>query len=512
MSEENSTEDVSKKGKDNGTTINYLLAKIRRNSDFPAFSQHVTEINRLASSDSDTTVIELTNAVLKDYSLTNKLLRLVNSSVYGQFGGQVNTVSRAITILGFDSIRMLAVGLLVFDQVKNRPQVKELMEANMWCFVGAFISRQIVDKSRHNDTEMTFIAALLHKLGTLLVIYYLPDEYEAIRRLVEQKGLTEDVAAKQTLGVPFYVLGQRVGESWGLPPLLLNGMKPPGKKSIHIGTDSSTNVLNMVGFSSSLLDIVKAGEPEKNKKRFTNLLTRYKKVVALDEKQLQSIINSSLEQASELMDFPAEWEAEMRARLSLAGGAQAEQTTQVASSYQKTSDADNDAGSGDVSILLRGINDVTNMMMTDHGLSDILVTILESIYRGLGLNRVVLLINNASKKALVVRFGFAPDLDALKNTLEMSTESPDAIATTLKNKSDLLIEDVSRTQGGIAMPDWYSKTMGANSFGLYPIVIKNALIGAIYFDSLHSGAAKKEDVVHIQSLRNQAALAIKMNS
>ena len=495
-------------GKGNTATVNYLLTKIRRDADFPAFSQHITEINRLASSDSDTTVIELTNAVLKDYSLTNKLLRLVNSPVYGQFGGQINTVSRAITILGFDNIRMLAVGLLVFDQIKNRPQAKALMEANMWCFVGAFVARKIVDKDRRHDTEMTFIAALLHKLGTLLVIYYLPDEYEAIQKLVEQQGMSEDDAARKILGVHFHVLGQRVGETWGLPPLLLNAMEPPADRGIREGTDSAASVLNTVGFASSLLEIVSASDadPEKQKEQRKTLLDHYGKVVKIDAKQLQGIVESSLEQAGELMEFPAEWQAELRARLAVASGKAPPKS--VAPSAESGS-SDN---GGDATILLRGVSDVTSMMMGEHGLSDILVTVLESIYRGLGLNRVVLLINHAAKKTLVVRFGFAPDLDELKAKMKIPLEAKDAVGESLRKKEDLLINDVATIGSDVVLPNWCTAALRARSVGVYPLVIKDSLIGAIYFDSLNAGSITAEQVAHIQALRNQASLAIKMHS
>ena len=193
-------EGESQPKKRSGTVMSYLMTKFRRSSSFPAFSENIMNMNRLASSDSDTTIIELANAVSKDYSLTNKLLRMVNSSLYGQFGGQITTVSRAIAILGFDNIRTLAVGVLVFDQLKNRPKMKDLMEANMWYFVGAFMSRQIINNAKRSDTEMTFIAMLLNKLGTLLVIYYLPEEYEAINNLIAQQGLSEGEVAKRFSG------------------------------------------------------------------------------------------------------------------------------------------------------------------------------------------------------------------------------------------------------------------------------------------------------------------------
>ena len=55
-------------------------------------------------------------------------------------------------------------------------------------------------------------------------------------------------------------------------------------------------------------------------------------------------------------------------------------------------------------------------------------------------------------------------------------------------------------------------TLRAVSVGLFPIVVGKSLIGAIYFDSLTPRRYSTRELELIQSLRNQVALAIKMNS
>jgi len=132
----------------NASTFTQLLRKLQQNKDFPAFAEHISEINRLTSAQSNATIVDLTNTVLKDFSLTNKLLRLVNSSMYYQFGGKVTTVSRAITIIGFENIRSLAVGLLLFDHVRKRPNARDLLEVNLWSLMAAGIDRSLARQHR----------------------------------------------------------------------------------------------------------------------------------------------------------------------------------------------------------------------------------------------------------------------------------------------------------------------------------------------------------------------------
>ncbi|MCG6535092.1 MAG: protein kinase, partial [Syntrophales bacterium LBB04] len=78
------------------STIDFLLRRMRHKGDFPAFSECVMEVNRMTSSTSQATSKELANVILRDYSLTNKLLKLVNSSFYGQVGGSVTSINKAV--------------------------------------------------------------------------------------------------------------------------------------------------------------------------------------------------------------------------------------------------------------------------------------------------------------------------------------------------------------------------------------------------------------------------------
>ncbi len=58
------------------STIDFLLRRMRHKSDFPALSESVTAINRIANSETES-IDKLSNTILKDFALTNKLLRLV---------------------------------------------------------------------------------------------------------------------------------------------------------------------------------------------------------------------------------------------------------------------------------------------------------------------------------------------------------------------------------------------------------------------------------------------------
>ena len=110
-------------GKDSrvGTPLEKVLRRILRTKDFPTISKYITEINQKLSEPAiHSSASELANIILKDYALTNKLLKLVNSAFYGFVSGKVTTITRAVVLLGYDNVRLAALSLLLFEHFKSK--------------------------------------------------------------------------------------------------------------------------------------------------------------------------------------------------------------------------------------------------------------------------------------------------------------------------------------------------------------------------------------------------------
>ncbi|MGD8931634.1 MAG: protein kinase, partial [Chromatiales bacterium] len=81
----------------NHGTVEFLLRRMQRKSDFPALSQSVRSINAMAQA-SNKDIGHLAGVIVKDFALTNKILKVVNSAYYGSFSGKIGTVSRAAVV------------------------------------------------------------------------------------------------------------------------------------------------------------------------------------------------------------------------------------------------------------------------------------------------------------------------------------------------------------------------------------------------------------------------------
>ncbi len=480
----------------------YLLRKLQRNKDFPAFAEHISEINQLTSPDSDTTIVELTNAILKDYSLTHKLLRLVNSSMYCQFGGKVTTVSRAITIIGFENVRMLAVGLLLFDHVRKRPKAREYVEANLWSFVCAGVARGLAP--RNVDREQTFIAALLARFGKLLTIYYLPDEYDEICCLMQHKGVDQNAASRIVMGLGMDTLGRQVAEHLHFPALLVESMRPPEEEKPKAPRDSEQASVQIACFAAQLVDIYQGPDSEREA-ALHGLLQRYREVFDLEEAAVRTLVDDGLRGALDLIEVPVQWRRDIEAKLRPVPAEPADDAPSPGAEAEEAA-AENTRESRSDGLLL-GINEITNMLVAGEALNDVLGTILEIAYRVLEVQRVVMFVNDMRAHKVAARFGMGAVDEGLLKKLQFSLSERNPVHHAVERGQDLLIAESLTVRD--RMPDWYRKHARAASCALLPIRLNEKLIGMIYADAEEAHGIDAEAFRHLKTLRNQAALAVR---
>ena len=98
---------------DSRKTQELLWKQIKEQGHLPGFSNVVDQIVGAMQSE-DEREFSMTRTVLSDPALTHRVLRLANSAMYAMFG-EINTVSRAVMVLGTESIGHLALGLKLVD-------------------------------------------------------------------------------------------------------------------------------------------------------------------------------------------------------------------------------------------------------------------------------------------------------------------------------------------------------------------------------------------------------------
>ena len=163
-------------------------------------------------------------------------------------------------------------------------------------------------------------------------------------------------------------------------------------------------------------------------------------------------------------------------------------------------------------VLTAGIQDISNSLVDDFKLNDILRIILETMYRAMGFKRVLLCIRDARSNSMQGRFGLGPDSVALSRSFRFSLEhGNDVFFAACARGADILISDTDDPKIAARIPEWYHKLTPARSFILLPLTIKGKPVALIYADAdaANSIIIPEKELSLLRTLRNQAVLAIK---
>ncbi|MCF8210594.1 MAG: HDOD domain-containing protein, partial [Rhodoferax sp.] len=245
---------VGSSGASSGT-LEFLLRRMRHKSDFPALSESVVRIQTMATSETES-VNSVTNEILKDVALTNKLLRLVNSAHYGR-GGNISTVSRAVNLVGFNGIRNMALSLVLLEHMQDKSQAEQLKEEFLRSLMAGSIGEELCPTVR--ESEETFIGSMFQNLGRLLVQFYFPEEATQIRSLVRARRdpMPEAAAALSVLGLSLEELGLGIAKAWGLPQGIQRCMrKPAGAPPVSVPSDAGERLRWIALASNEIADVL----------------------------------------------------------------------------------------------------------------------------------------------------------------------------------------------------------------------------------------------------------------
>lgn len=509
-------------GGEGGGAIDFLLNRMRHKASFPALAGTISAINRVTSGH-EHSVQELSNVLLKDFALTNKLLRLVNSTGYGQFGGSISTISRAVLILGFDAVRDLAITLVLFEHLQNKGQASKLRDEVIHSLFTGIVARRVARSMGVREAEEGFICGVFRHLGRLLASFYLYEESLEVVRRMQQTKENEALASKAVLGVSYEDVGVAVAKSWNLPAGIVGAMRPEGDKR-PVKPAGAHEALRMATcIADAVVQAAESGSPEQRDQQLAAIAQRYREAVKIDDKQFAAIATEALE---ELLDDTASLIGDNRKSkfcqmLRQTAGRQIEAASAGADTLERVIEqttritAPNAGTTQDMEpaqVLSAGIQDITNSLVDNFNISDVLRIILETMYRGMGFSRVILFTRDPRAFSMTARFGYGMDLDRIVSRLIMPFgREQDVFSVALAKNVDLLISDADAENIRARIPDWFRKGALGQTFVLLPLVIENKALGLFYGEKAAAGelVIEPREMNLLKTLRNQAVLALR---
>lgn len=277
------------------STVEFLLRRMALKSDFPALSASFSRINQLSSQADEASIKSISDLVIRDFALTQKLLRVVNSAAFG--AGKVTKVSQAIALIGMSQLRALATGMMLSSGGKTGTHNPEVAAALTDAFVAGVISRNVGRMLGLAQVEELFICGMFSQLGQLLTLYYLGDEHAEILRRIEAEGVDSTFASRAVLGLSFDQLGMEVARHWNFPEAIVNAMRPLPEGDLAAPDADADRMWHCAGYARELCTLARESSRAGVEDAFLAHNARHAAVNAVDPAKIRALIGYSVDVA-----------------------------------------------------------------------------------------------------------------------------------------------------------------------------------------------------------------------
>lgn len=236
----------------------------------------------------------MADVVEKDTSLSAKLLKIVNSAFYS-FPSRIDSIRRAITIIGTKELATLAVGISAIEAFKGIPSeltnMRLFWRHSIACGVFARLLGTYIEGV---STERLFVSGLLHDIGRLVIFRSMPEHsaYSLYLSIKEGRPLCE--TEKEVFGFEHADVGSTLMEKWKFPEKLIKNVR------FHHADAAVTVESSIVNVADCLA--IAFGSPVSISNCVPSINSRIWSSLGLSASVIQPIVNQSERQIEEIED------------------------------------------------------------------------------------------------------------------------------------------------------------------------------------------------------------------
>lgn len=444
--------------------------------DMPIFGHTVQSIVAVAKDD-DAPASELARVVLQDASLTTRVLKLANTIYYNPREQGISTVSRAVVVLGFNTVHNMCLSIALVDSLVQGTHRDRLNKELARSIHAAVQARTIAIERGDPSPEEVFIATLLFRLGELAFWCFSGDQGEELDAVMDQPGYTDESAQDQVLGFRLKTLTSNLAAEWKLNDLLVTTLKDPksaGKRGQNVVlTHKLAETAEIYGWNA----------PE-TKEIAHQLAKMSDKPVS----EMRSLLHHNAREAVHIA--------------SLFGSNQAAKSIPQPGNRHESDDAVEELVVEDIKrypepdgmLQLKILRELSMLLEKSGDFNLVMELVLEGMYRGIGLDRTLFALLTPDKKGIRAKYALGEKSEQLTNRFHFTRTQRANIFFELLDKQSCLLADVKKNpQLESVITDSVTGVIGKIPFLVCPIVINNRAIGLFYADRGLSGRELDEE-------------------
>jgi HD-like signal output (HDOD) protein len=485
---------MTENGPDTRAARDRLLWQVTQGGDLPALGASVSEVVRMASAEDDS-VRELASFLLNDVALTQKMLRLANTVSYRTAGGvPVTTITRAIFLLGFETVKTSALAMLLVDGMKGRKGQSVRNELSLALCASVF-GRAMARRAPFKDAEEAAVAALFKNLGRVMVAAHDHTLYGRIAALADSAGLSQSQASARILGCSFDDLTEAALRAWNMPDSIIHALSPLPAGPLKPAKSRAEWMQQVAACSASMAALLPRMTDPGEDADSRAVLARYGAALNLDAQGMAELVQAVSTEARALSlnadiafqeDDVAEPDpapaapppaaiADPLAEFMLVGDSAAPSAERHPSGKPVQARE----------LLMAGAQSMSEMIASGTGnINDLMFLALETLYAGMGFRYATVCLRDVQTGLYKSRLALGSATPRLQKHFAFAASgNKDLFFLAMQNNADLLISDASTMKIASLLPVWHRTMLPeARSFIILPLVVKGAPIGYFYAD------------------------------
>lgn len=433
-------------------------------SGMPIFSETVRAVSGVVSR-RETSAHDLAGAIGRDAALAARLLKVANSPLFNLQHRDIDTISSAVVLLGFDAVRDLAISLSLIEQVLKGRSHERVTRSLARSFHAAAQARSFSAALHDDCPEGVFVAALLRNIGEMAFWANAREEAAAIDRLI-RAGTPSTDAERQVLGFELQALSRRLVEDWQLGGLLeasLSGSADDGRTvSVQLG-HRVAEVVDQHGWDSREVRAV---------------LCEVEDHLNINAARTLELVRENVEEAAKIANRygVAKVEKTLLEDISGAAAAMADSASEDQATKPKA---------GNPAVQLSALQRISAELESGVDLDRLLDLVLSGIADGVGFDRAYFAELTADRHSVRMRraTGFRQ-----MGLLNVVPPEPNLFQVIIQSGKSLMVTPESRKSLAALIDAQMSRWLGEAGFVASPISVGGQVVGILYADNDDSGA------------------------
>lgn len=494
---------------------NRLLQKLSATADLPALGSSVSRVVQLASSDHEA-VRHLAHFILSDVALTQTILRISNTVYYRSSSATpVTTVSKAILILGFDTIKTSALALLLVDGMSGK-HAQSVRTELAHALGASIIGRELARRSHFKDAEEAAIAALFKNMGRVLVAAHGHELYMQINKLVESGCHTPAKAAIEVLGCSFDFLAKSILHDWKIPDTIIQALLPLPAGVVRPAKGRQEWMQQVAAFSAEAASLIPHLNEPGQEGAVGALLKRFGTALNLEQEMLCELLAAAAREVSMLINNADGAPQEASAAEAATPGLPSELLLERMEDVAPPQISERHASGKPLNardLLLAGVQDATQMLSSGNcKANDLMLLVLETLYSGMGFRFATIALKDMRTGQFRARIAIGENAVTRQAGFAFpAAGAHDLFHLALQNNADLMIVDATVQNIQNLLPTWHRMLLpDARSFIVLPLVVNKKQVGLFYADRILVApeGVPSDETALIKTLKGQVLTAL----